>query len=101
MNTGNLTASLTGKTRVTYGTLMETGSFTEIPEGGRVSQDAVASSHDSLLLNEAFHTAQNAPDVRSEKVETLKRQIMNNLYNIDTRKLAAALLREEPRLFDF
>ena len=61
--------------------------------------DTVSVSQDALLMTEARRTAQNAPDVRSEKVEALRIQVANGTYKPDSRLIAANLVREEPGLF--
>jgi negative regulator of flagellin synthesis FlgM len=61
--------------------------------------DTVTVSQDALLLTEARRTAQNAPDVRSEKVEALRTQVANGTYQIDSNRIAASLVQEEPGLF--
>jgi negative regulator of flagellin synthesis FlgM len=43
--------------------------------------------------------AQNAPDVRAEKVEQLRIQVSNGTYKPDSRLIASSLIREEPQLF--
>ena len=61
--------------------------------------DTVSVSQDALLMTEARRTAQNAPDVRSEKVEALRIQVANGTYKPDSQLIAANLVREEPGLF--
>lgn len=61
--------------------------------------DTVSVSQDALLLTEARRTAQNTPDVRADKVESLRIQVANGTYKPDSRLIAAGLVREEPGLF--
>ena len=61
--------------------------------------DTVSVSQDALLLTEARRTAQNTPDVRADKVESLRIQVANGTYQPDSRLIAAGLVREEPGLF--
>ncbi|MDO5484395.1 MAG: flagellar biosynthesis anti-sigma factor FlgM [Desulfovibrionaceae bacterium] len=61
--------------------------------------DAVSISKDAMLLTEARRAAQNAPDVRAEKVEELRSQVESGTYKADSRRTAAGLVREEPGLF--
>ena len=61
--------------------------------------DTVSVSQDALLLTEARRTAQNTPDVRAEKVESLRIQVSNGTYKPDSKLIAANLVREEPGLF--
>ena len=61
--------------------------------------DMVSVSQDALLLTEARRTAQNTPDVRADKVESLRIQVADGTYKPDSRLIAASLIREEPGLF--
>ncbi|MDR1776721.1 MAG: flagellar biosynthesis anti-sigma factor FlgM [Desulfovibrio sp.] len=65
------------------------------------SGDRVSVSQDALLMTEARRTAQNAPDVRADKVEALRIQVANGAYKPDSKLIAQNLLREEPGLFRF
>ncbi|MBO4368994.1 MAG: flagellar biosynthesis anti-sigma factor FlgM [Desulfovibrio sp.] len=65
----------------------------------RNPKDSVSVSQDARLLAEASKTAQNAPDIRQEKVEALRIQVQNGTYRPDSTLIAASLLREEPGLF--
>lgn len=100
MNTGNLATRSLKNSLVNTGTLADSQTFIGKPDMEKAASDAVADTHDALLLNEAFHTAQNAPDIRTEKVKALKAQIANGTYEIDIHKLAVNLLREELPLFE-
>ncbi|MBO4314189.1 MAG: flagellar biosynthesis anti-sigma factor FlgM [Desulfovibrio sp.] len=61
--------------------------------------DVVTVSHDARLLAEANRAAQDAPDVRADKVEALRIQVRNGTYRPDSRLIASALVDEEPALF--
>lgn len=61
--------------------------------------DTISVSQDALLLTEAHRTAQNTPDVRADKVETLRIQVANGSYKPDSKLIAANLVKEEPGLF--
>ena len=61
--------------------------------------DTVQVSQDGQLLNVARKAAQEAPDVRAEKVEQLRAEIANGTYARDSRMIAAGLVREEAALF--
>lgn len=61
--------------------------------------DTVKVSQDGQLLNVAFKAAQEAPDVRAEKVAQLRARIADGTYASDSRKIAAGILREEAALF--
>ncbi|MDR2054899.1 MAG: flagellar biosynthesis anti-sigma factor FlgM [Desulfovibrio sp.] len=69
--------------------------------GASQGGDRVSVSQDALLMTEARRTAQNAPDVRADKVEELRSQIANGTYKPDSRLVAESLIREEPGLFRF
>lgn len=97
MNTGSVVAEKRDKSFVTPGSIQEAVKAGEKPQNH--SEDAIDSSHDALLLTEALHTAQNAPDSRPEKVQALRELIDSDSYRIDNFRLAAALLREESQLF--
>lgn len=56
--------------------------------------------HASLLLTEALNAAHNAPDIRRARVEAIRAQIESGEYEIDSRKLAESLIRENPDLFE-
>ena len=61
--------------------------------------DAVNMSHDALLLTEAIRAAQNAPDIRQEKVDALKAAIENGTYDINAKLIAERIANEETSLF--
>lgn len=63
-------------------------------------KEVAAMDHASLLLTEALAAAHNAPDIRQDRVEALRAQIENGSYEIDMRRLAENLIRENPDLFD-
>ena len=68
-------------------------------EAAAAQGDTVTVSQDALLLTEARRTAQNAPDVRADKVAALRIQVANGTYKPDSRLIAEHLVREEPLLF--
>lgn len=53
------------------------------------------SAHSALLYTQALRAAQNAPDVRAEKVAMLKERIASGLYEIDAKAIALALVKDE------
>ena len=61
--------------------------------------DTVQVSQDGQLLSVARKAAQEAPDVRAEKVARLRAQVADGTYARDSRLIAAALVREESALF--
>ena len=52
-------------------------------------------ANNALLLTEALRSAQNAPDVRSEKVAELRAKIEAGTYKIDAAQIAMALIRDD------
>lgn len=64
------------------------------------SKDEAAMTHAGVLYTEALAAAHNAPDVRQDRVEAIRAQIESGAYEIDLRKLAENLIRENPDLFD-
>lgn len=61
--------------------------------------DVVSVSRNARLMTLAKSEAQNAPDVRSEKIAALRNQLENGTYMPDSKRIAMALVREEPGLF--
>lgn len=61
--------------------------------------DSITVSHDGKLLNLARAEAINAPEVRSEKIAALKSRLDDGSYQPDSKRIAMALVREEPGLF--
>lgn len=57
--------------------------------------DRVSLSSEAKLRTEAHRAAQDAPDIRREKVEALKAQIAAGEYEIDSRKIAENLVKED------
>lgn len=100
MNTGSLTLGKRGKSYIASKTLGDNENEAKQPSRPG-NADAVDHSHAALLLTEALHTAQNAPDLRQERIDDLRARIANGTYEIDEVRLAARLLAEEPQLFQF
>lgn len=67
---------------------------TRSPAGDRISL-----SVEGKLRTEAYAAAQAAPDVRQEKVDTLRERVNNGSYTVDSRKVAEKLVKEEIELF--
>ena len=53
----------------------------------------VTISERAQLMNQAAETAKSAPDVRREKVDALKAQILGGTYKIDSETIAEKLLQ--------
>lgn len=52
-------------------------------------------AHNALLYTQALRGAQNAPDIRAEKVAELKERIASGLYEVDAKAIALALVKDE------
>jgi len=63
------------------------------PSSAQGRQDALTLSEEAQVLAEAMKRAQDAPDVRGEKVTALKQQIDQGTYQADSRQVAESLLR--------
>ena len=61
--------------------------------------DRISLSDDARIMAEAKRTAQEAPDIRQDKVAELKAQVESGTYTVDSRKVAAAMLREDMAIF--
>ncbi len=59
------------------------------------SADRVVLSSEARLRGAALQTASEAPDVRREKVEELKRKVKDGTYQPNVKKAAANLIRED------
>ena len=64
------------------------------PQGDRVSF-----SDEGRLRTEAYKEAMNAPEVRKDKVAEIKAKIASGEYEIDSKKIAEGLLRDDLDLF--
>lgn len=56
--------------------------------------DSINLSSGAGLLNKVKNVVNTAPDIRSEKVASLKREIEKGTYRIDSDKIADKMLRE-------
>ena len=61
--------------------------------------DRVSLSSDARLRTQALSAAQAAPDVRQERIDALKAQVDSGAYVVDSKKVAAKLLREDAEFF--
>ncbi|NIQ03244.1 MAG: flagellar biosynthesis anti-sigma factor FlgM [Nitrospinaceae bacterium] len=67
------------------------------PSGSRGAQgtDKISVSEQARLQNEAIQIVQNAPEnVRSEKVERIKRELEDGTLKFDSRKVAEKILKD-------
>lgn len=68
-------------------------------QGAKPSKTAAATgaqvniSEQAQLMNKASEVARSAPDVRRDKVDALKAQILNGTYKIDSETVAEKLLQ--------
>ena len=57
--------------------------------------DRVALSSEARLRGAALQSANEAPDVRREKIDRLKQQVKDGSYQPDLKKAAANLVRDD------
>lgn len=62
------------------------------------SGDTSTVSTEAKLRAEAYSSAISTPDARTEKVDAIKALVDNGEYQIDTKKIALKLLREDAEL---
>lgn len=62
---------------------------------GSGQEDRVSLSPEAKLRTEAYRTAQNTDEIRTDKVEEIKARIANGTYEINTRKIAENLIRDD------
>lgn len=76
------------------------GNSREADQGARKSKATGAEStptqgsRTSLIFNRLKEAIRGTPDVRSDRVESIKQQIENGTYKVDSEKLAAKMLTE-------
>ena len=73
----------------------DTRSAQESTKSSGESADRVVLSSEARLRGAALQTASDAPDVRREKVDELKRQVQDGTYKPDLKKAAANLIRDD------
>lgn len=81
------------------GSRSEARGETDRAAAGESGGDRVSLSTVARTMTEAARVAQESPDVRSEKVAELKAQVEAGTYAADSRRTAAALLREDMLVF--
>jgi negative regulator of flagellin synthesis FlgM len=62
--------------------------------------DVVTVSSEAVLLTEAYRAAGAAPDIRQEKVNSIKERVASGAYEPDSRAIARKLLESEAFLAD-
>lgn len=68
-------------------------------EAGGPGRDSVNVSSNCRLITEALKSAHSSPDMRQDKIAAIRERIANGTYEIDARRIARCLIREEPGLF--
>lgn len=84
------------------GSLSETGRMypsRDVSAQGEIVGDSASMSHDGILMTVALATANNAPDVRAAKVDSLRAQIEDGSYVADSQLIAECLIRDEAELY--
>jgi negative regulator of flagellin synthesis FlgM len=86
-----------GQNRVGSGQSAETSSTSRDGKSGRAgsTSDTVTLSGNAKLFSQAVRDAQNAPDVRVNRVAELKAQVESGEYQPDSRKIAEKMLLSE------
>ncbi|MDQ7033053.1 MAG: flagellar biosynthesis anti-sigma factor FlgM [Desulfonauticus sp.] len=62
--------------------------------------DTISISAKGRLFASLINEAHNAPEVRTEKIESLKEQIKQGQYHPDPQKIAEKILAEDKELLD-
>lgn len=70
------------------------------PAAAHGKTDSVSLSSDAALRKKALEEANNAPDLRLEKMETIRQSLEDNSYIIDNKKIAAKIIAEESFLLE-
>ncbi|MDE5832656.1 MAG: flagellar biosynthesis anti-sigma factor FlgM [Desulfovibrio sp.] len=71
----------------------------QIPEAQEPDPTGEDAERDGILYTTALRVAHNAPEVRAAKVESIRAALAAGSYVIDAKRIAAALIREDPDLF--
>lgn len=67
------------------------------PQAPREEHCVLARS--SMLLTQALAAAHSAPDIREERVASIKARLAAGAYEVDSMALAEAIINENPGLF--
>ncbi len=70
-----------------------------LAEQAQTSQKTEAGDNAHMLLTVALTAAHSAPDTRQDRIEAIRAQIESGAYQIDSRKIAESIIRENPELF--
>ncbi len=82
--------------------LQKTQKRQEAPSKGKEvskEKDTISLSSEAKLLAVGLREAQNAPEVRREKVDALKQQIADNTYTPNTKNIATKIVDEQMELW--
>jgi len=63
-----------------------------VTDSASAAEDTVALSNRSKELARAHEAVVNAPDVRRQKIEELKRQVANNEYQVNAEQVAHRMI---------
>ena len=92
-----------GQDRIARSDSGETSGATTRSSGTDATQatgaDRVTLSDGAKLVSQATHEAQEAPEVRTDKVAALKAQVDAGTYQPDSKKIATKMLTMESDLF--
>lgn len=66
-----------------------------IQDNEETAAEKLCGCRDGFLLTAALRAAQQAPDVRQNKIEALKARVAAGEYEVDARALAMALVRDD------
>lgn len=96
MNIKNLTGlNPYNNRKVQEGAKPQQASNSSSSQSARASGDQVQLSPEARLLGTAHAEAEQAPDVRQDKVRELKEKVRNGTYKPDVKKAAANLIRDD------
>lgn len=70
-----------------------------VTAGQQAPGDRISVSTDAILRTEAYRVASNSPDVRQEKINSIKERIASGNYQIDNKRIASKLVQSEVALF--
>lgn len=71
--------------------------LSRLNEDGEAPRDEA--DRDALLFTAALRGARNAPDAREDRIAAIRAAIAGGSYEIDAKRIAIALIREDPWLF--
>lgn len=85
-------ASASQKSKASQTIVSRDGAASALRPGGASSSEKVNLSPESMLLQEGVATAKASPDVRTDKVASLKAAIKNGTYKVDPQAVADKML---------